>query len=110
MNVKRWFCCIREVDDGKGSGIEGILTRLEKERNSSLGISLSGKGESNVAMNDDTSPNGSVPRSSMVVVCSFCLQNLLFTVHNLLSCLPTFFFKRQLVNFKKPSRSQEQEA
>uniref|UniRef100_A0A1J3HGR2 5'-AMP-activated protein kinase subunit beta-2 n=1 Tax=Noccaea caerulescens TaxID=107243 RepID=A0A1J3HGR2_NOCCA len=58
-----------EVDDGNGSGIEGILTRLEKERNSSLGISLSGKGESNGAMND-TSPNGSVPRSSMIVTAS----------------------------------------
>ncbi|CAA7036185.1 unnamed protein product [Microthlaspi erraticum] len=56
-----------EVDDGNESGIEGILTRLEKERNSSLGISLSGKGESNGAMNDNTSPNGLVPRSSMIV-------------------------------------------
>lgn len=58
------------MDAKNESGIEGILTRLEKERNSSLGISLREKGESNGAMND-VSPNGSVPRSSMIVVCFF---------------------------------------
>ncbi|ESQ34347.1 hypothetical protein EUTSA_v10007340mg [Eutrema salsugineum] len=55
-----------EVDVVNESGIEGILTRLEKERNLSLGISLSGKKESNGAMND-IFPNGSVPRSSMIM-------------------------------------------
>ncbi|CAH2033810.1 unnamed protein product [Thlaspi arvense] len=58
-----------EVDDKNESGIEGILTRLEKERNLSLGINLSGKGESNGAMND-ISTNGLVPRSSVIVTSS----------------------------------------
>ncbi|VVA92347.1 unnamed protein product [Arabis nemorensis] len=58
-----------EVDAKNESGIEGILTRLEKERNLSLGISLREKGESNGAMND-ISLNGSVPRSSMIVTAS----------------------------------------
>ncbi|CAN6976180.1 unnamed protein product [Brassica rapa subsp. trilocularis] len=58
----------REEVDGKNeSGIEGILTRLEKERNLSLGINLSGKGESNGAMYDDITLNGSLPRSSIIV-------------------------------------------
>ncbi|CDY16216.1 hypothetical protein BRARA_I03167 [Brassica rapa] len=61
----------REEVDGKNeSGIEGILTRLEKERNLSLGINLSGKGESNGAMYDDITLNGSLPRSSIIVTAS----------------------------------------
>ncbi|KAH0878432.1 hypothetical protein HID58_065826 [Brassica napus] len=61
----------REEVDGKNeSGIEGILTRLEKERNLSLGINLSGKGESNGAMYDDITLNGSPPRSSIIVTAS----------------------------------------
>ncbi|CAH8337039.1 unnamed protein product [Eruca vesicaria subsp. sativa] len=58
-----------EVDVKNESGIEGILTRLEKERNWSLGINLSGKAETNGAMNDVFS-NGSVPRSSIIVTAS----------------------------------------
>ncbi|KAG2303732.1 hypothetical protein Bca52824_032383 [Brassica carinata] len=57
----------REEVVGKNeSGIEGILTRLEKERNLSLGINLSGKGE----INGDVSTNGSVPWNSMIVTAS----------------------------------------
>ncbi|KFK44622.1 hypothetical protein AALP_AA1G282700 [Arabis alpina] len=48
-----------EVEDRNESGIEGILTRLEKERNLSLGISL---------RENDISVNGSVPRSSSMIV------------------------------------------
>ncbi|KAG7598176.1 Immunoglobulin E-set [Arabidopsis suecica] len=58
-----------EVDGRNESGIEGILTRLEKERNLSLGISLRENGKSNVAVND-ISPNGSVPWSSRIVTAS----------------------------------------
>ncbi|EOA37485.1 hypothetical protein CARUB_v10011637mg [Capsella rubella] len=58
-----------EVDAGNDSGIEGILTRLEKERNLSLGISLRENGKSNGAM-ADISPNGSVPWSSRIVTAS----------------------------------------
>ncbi|KAJ0257753.1 Protein PTST 2 [Hirschfeldia incana] len=62
----------REDVVGKNeSGIEGILTRLEKERNLSLGINLSGKGgEVNGAMND-VSSNGSPPPSIIVTAGEF---------------------------------------
>jgi hypothetical protein len=56
------------VESRNDSGIEGILTRLEKERNLSLGISVRENGKSNGAMHD-ISPNGSVPWSSRIVVC-----------------------------------------
>ncbi|XP_010477774.1 PREDICTED: uncharacterized protein LOC104756825 [Camelina sativa] len=59
-----------EVDAGNDSGIEGILTRLEKQRNLSLGISLRDpNGKSNGAMTD-ISANGSVPWSSKIVTAS----------------------------------------
>ncbi|KAL1196243.1 PTST-like protein 2 [Cardamine amara subsp. amara] len=58
-----------EVDGGSESGIEGILTRLEKERNLSLGISLREKGESNGPLND-ISTNGSIPWTSVIVTAS----------------------------------------
>ncbi|CAN8313149.1 unnamed protein product [Cochlearia groenlandica] len=58
-----------EIDSKDESGIEGILTRLEKERNLSLGVSLRDKGEIDGVMNDISS-NGSVPWSSMVVTAS----------------------------------------
>lgn len=59
---------LREEVVGKNeSGIEGILTRLEKERNLSLGINLSGKGGE---INGDVSTNGSVPWNSMIVTAS----------------------------------------
>jgi hypothetical protein len=57
-----------QVESRNDSGIEGILTRLEKERNLSLGISVRENGKSNGAMHD-ISPNGSVPWSSRIVVC-----------------------------------------
>ncbi|CAH8253436.1 unnamed protein product [Arabidopsis lyrata] len=57
------------VDGENESGIEGILTRLEKERNLGLGISLRENGKSNGAVND-ISPNGSVPWSSRIVTAS----------------------------------------
>ncbi|WZZ04181.1 hypothetical protein YC2023_090102 [Brassica napus] len=55
-----------EGDGRNESGIEGILTSLEKQRNLSLGISLREKGKSNGSMYD-MSPNGSVPWSSVIV-------------------------------------------
>ncbi|XP_010498972.1 PREDICTED: uncharacterized protein LOC104776573 isoform X2 [Camelina sativa] len=59
-----------EVDAGNDSGIEGILTRLEKQRNLSLGISLRDpNGKSNGAITD-ISPNGSVPWSSKIMTAS----------------------------------------
>lgn len=58
-----------QVESRNDSGIEGILTRLEKERNLSLGISLRENGKSNGAM-QDISPNGSVPWSSRIVTAS----------------------------------------
>ncbi|KAJ4916547.1 5'-AMP-activated protein kinase-related [Raphanus sativus] len=56
-----------EVVGEDESGIEGILTRLEKERNLSLGINLSGKGGE---INGDVSSNGSVPWDSMIMTAS----------------------------------------
>ncbi|XP_010551498.1 PREDICTED: uncharacterized protein LOC104822093 isoform X2 [Tarenaya hassleriana] len=53
-----------EEDAGCESGIEGILSRLEKERNLGLGLSLREKGKSNGAMND-LCHNGPLPESYM---------------------------------------------
>lgn len=84
------------MDGRNESGIEGILTRLEKERNLSLGISLRENGKSNVAVND-ISPNGSVPWSSRIVVCflsgNFALHCTQIVQMNKLFMLPTFFIK-----------------
>ncbi|XP_010460226.1 PREDICTED: uncharacterized protein LOC104741138 [Camelina sativa] len=59
-----------EVDAGNDSGIEGILTRLEKQRNLSLGISLRDPNGKSNGVITDISPNGSVPWSSKIVTAS----------------------------------------
>lgn len=91
------LCSFREVVGKNESGIEGILTRLEKERNLSLGINLSGKGE----INGDVSTNGSVPWNPMIVVCFLvyyclhCSQIILMdkTIY-LVRCLPAFILQK----------------
>lgn len=71
-------CYFRDVVGEDESGIEGILTRLEKERNLSLGINLSGKGGD---INGDVSSNGSVPWNPMIVVCFLVYYKLCCSLH-----------------------------